>query len=57
MEMIVALALWYVIALAGLVYWWHKRFDLEVADLLFFSIAAFMGPIAWPVGWALYKWE
>ena len=45
---------WWGIGLAGFLYWWRRRFDVTVSDLIFAVItSATLGPLQWLLGWLL----
>jgi hypothetical protein len=44
-------SLWYVVGLAGFVFWWTRDWDLNVIDLMMGSIVSLlMGPFTWIAG-------
>lgn len=55
--LIVAAALaWWASGVAGFVYWWTSENDLTWGDLAAGTfIGACLGPLAWLVGWAMYR--
>lgn len=45
---------WYVLGIAGFVYWWTHDWNLEIRDLGLAAMAGTLGPFAWVAGWCLH---
>ncbi len=55
LNLIVIMLTWWVVGVAGFVFWWSKEFKLEVEDLMAsIFIGGILGPLAWIAGWFLH---
>ena len=45
---------WLLTGAASCIFWWTKEFDLEVGDLLIVLMMAFVGPLAFFIGWMVH---
>lgn len=52
---IALLLLWYVVGIAGYVYWWTSEFNLDLGDALFGLVIGALGIFTWPIGWAVHS--
>jgi hypothetical protein len=47
--------LWWISGVCSFIYWWIKDFDFEKSTALLAAYVGLIGPIAFIVGWFLYK--
>lgn len=45
---------WWVVGVAGFVFWWTKDYDLELVDVLLGFGAGVAGPISWMFGYSIH---
>ncbi len=52
---IAIMIIWYIIGVAGFIYWWRTEHDLELVDLPIVAIVGFTGPFAWASGYTIHS--
>ena len=52
---IISIITWYVCGVLSFVYWWTKDFNFKTDDLYFSLLIGFIGPIGFPIGWAIHR--
>jgi uncharacterized membrane protein len=45
---------WYVLGVAGFIYWWTSEYDLTMGNLVSGCIFGVIGPVTWIVGWSIH---
>ena len=54
LNLIVIMLIWWVVGVAGFIFWWSKDWELEKSDLIFGIFIGLMGPLTWVAGWFLH---
>ena len=49
--LLVCYAAWWIIGVAGFVYWWTRDWDLTTSELVTCFMAGVCGPVAFLAGW------
>ena len=45
---------WWVIGVAGFVFWWTSQFDFTVGETGFAAFVGLSGPFAWIIGYVIH---
>lgn len=45
---------WWVVGVAGFVFWWTKDYNLELVDVLLGCVVGTVGPISWVFGYFIH---
>ncbi len=45
---------WYIIGIAGFIFWWTKDWDFGYSDIATAVFTGFMGPLTWLIGMAIH---
>ena len=50
----IILAIWYIIGVAGFIYWWTTDQDLTTSTIPIALLVGITGPMSWVFGWLIH---
>lgn len=47
--------IWWVLGVAGFIFWWIKEFDLTNEEILIAMLVGVLGPLSWAFGFMVHR--
>ena len=52
--LIFGLVLWYLVGVAGFIYWWTRELDFTMEEVHLAILTGFLGPLTWVLGLGIH---